>query len=472
MSVLGLCAAISMIGAGADEWTSTLSIEPTVSTYGGHFGQAVDVYENIAIVGAPIQGLDPYTPEGTGSAQVIEFSAWGGVAGQQNLVASDGVEGDAFGYRVKIGELIGGDSDGVAYVAAPLRKDGDDVVGGVYCFAPDVSGDIVEVGLIEASGEASHRFFGGSLDFDGSRLAVGAPYESSLHGAVHVFDLGTDGMPSGSHTLVPAGLDGPTYFGWSTSLDGSQLAAGGIVSDASGVGAGAVYVFERQGDGTWVESAVVLPDIPADNMWFGTDVMLSGDLLAVGAIYHTVEGELAPVYTGGVYIFTRQDGAWVQQDILTPPVVESSLSFGVSLAFDNNVLVVGSNYWPSAAGEATAGAAAIYNHADEGVFELSRVWSDEAAAAGSQLGTGVAIPGPRILVGGMELAEAEGGIVHVLEQSCAGDFNGDGVVGAEDILQLINHWGDDGILAVDLEQTFEVDVRDLVLLLEYYGACS
>ena len=200
-TVIGMAA---VLAAGTEEiptgFEQIAKITPTSSATGGHLGNSVDIYENILIVGAPYQGG---SSTGPGYAQWAEFSQFdGSISDPFPLSASDGVDGDLFGMRVAIGAVEGSTGEGgVAYVSAPGRGgDCASSCGAVYVFSGDGESEI-DI-LTPGDGDAL-RAFGFDLSFDGASLAVGAPYDSeageageALHGAVYVYTLGPDGVPT------------------------------------------------------------------------------------------------------------------------------------------------------------------------------------------------------------------------------------------------------------------------------------
>ena len=56
-------------------------------------------------------------------------------------------------------------------------------------------------------------------------------------------------------------------------------------------------------------------------------------------------------------------------------------------------------------------------------------------------------------------------------QSCPADFDGDGLVGASDLAQLLGSWGPCDGCPADLEGDGDVDAADLAILLGSWGPC-
>jgi hypothetical protein len=65
--------------------------------------------------------------------------------------------------------------------------------------------------------------------------------------------------------------------------------------------------------------------------------------------------------------------------------------------------------------------------------------------------------------------DIEGGDV---VEDCVGDFNRDGVVNVEDLLELLAAWGPCEICITDTNGDRVIDVTDLLELLAAWGACG
>ena len=174
---------------------------------------------------------------------------------------------------------------------------------------------------------------GVSLSRDGTKLAVGTPYDGDggwNRGAVYLYTVGGSGGTwgrtvtqavklSNSHSGIS--LDNNDRFGWSVSLsnDGTKLAVGTEQDDDGGWNRGAVYLY-TVGGSTWgrtVKQAVKLSHgatlssgtISLGNGdYFGSGVSLSGDgtKLAVGALGSDGGGH----WRGAVYLYTVGGATW------------------------------------------------------------------------------------------------------------------------------------------------------------------
>lgn len=224
--------------------------------------------------------------------------------------------------------------------------------------------------------------------------------------------------------------EGGDGFGRSLALSGNTLAVGtrdersaatgidGDQTDNSAEAAGAVYVFVRDDVGVWSQQAYIKASNAEAFDWFGETLALSGDTLAVSAVFESsdatgVNGDQASNLasdSGAVYVFTRDDmGVWSQQADLKASNTGSGDQFGMSLALDGNTLAVGTQTEASSAtgidGDQTdnsaANAGAVY------VFtrDAADVWSQQAYIKASNteaidtFGASIALSGDTLAVG-------------------------------------------------------------------------
>ena len=146
--------------------------------------------------------------------------------------------------------------------------------------------------------------------------------------------------------------DGSTLAVAAPHEDGGTSGVNGDESDNAVYGAGAVYVFTRDGD-SWSQQAYLKASNPSLLDAFGFAVALSrdGNTLAVSANYEDssasgIDGDQAndsAEEAGAVYVFTRQAGQWSQQAYLKPSNTDAGDRFGFSVALsdDGATLAVG-----------------------------------------------------------------------------------------------------------------------------------
>jgi len=252
-----------------------------------------------------------------------------------------------------------------------------------------VDGLFDTIGYVKASNsDVDDQFGGGSVIYglsaaisrDGRTVAVTSIFEDSAAvgidgdgadnsaldaGAVYVFAQGDAGWTQQAYVKA-SNSESSDQFGYSVALsgDGNTLAVGanleassamgvnGDQDDNSVFGAGAVYVFVRDG-ATWSQQAYVKASNTDAADVFGYQVGLSfdGDTLAVAA---QGEDSAAPGVNfdetnndaggaGAAYVFSRDGASWTQQAYLKASNPEENDLFGSSIAIsdDGDTIVVG-----------------------------------------------------------------------------------------------------------------------------------
>ncbi|MEM6991595.1 MAG: hypothetical protein AAF721_13905 [Myxococcota bacterium] len=304
-----------------------------------------------------------------------------------------------------------------------LTDNSEDNAGAVYVYARDGLGAWSQQAYVKASNTDELDSFGISvaLSGDGTTLAVGAQGEDSgatgidgsqnddsvaASGAVYVFERDGMGAWSQSDYIKASNTDFGDLFGVTVSLsgDGNGLAVGayGEASGAAGIdgdeadnsldGAGAVYLFDRDAEGVWSQSAYVKASNPGLGDEFGAALALSGDgaTVVVGARHEDsnatgIDGNEADDSfnrAGAAYVFVRDRDSmtWSQQAYVKPSNTDEEDRFGdqVAVSFDGDTVAVGAFREDSQATGvggneadntlASAGAAYVFGRSDEGVW--------------------------------------------------------------------------------------------------------
>ena len=245
------------------------------------------------------------------------------------------------------------------------------------------------------------------------------------------------------------------FFGHSIAASGDTLAIGAPSEDGNGtagpanddaIQAGAVYIFVRSDDGTWVQQAYLKASNASEFDQFGWSVALSADTLAVGAIGEDSGNSLDEMdnsaeNAGAVYVFERDpQGNWNQEAYLKATNADAQDGFGISVALSEDTVAVG------ATGEAGNG---LDGEGDNSapftgaVYIFSRAsgeWSQEAylkasnASGSDRFGRSIALDDNRLAVGadredsGTILDQADdnatnAGAVYVFSRIGAGDWS-------------------------------------------------
>lgn len=181
--------------------------------------------------------------------------------------------------------------------------------------------------------------FGSALAIDGNRLAVGARTDcdpSELAGAVYVFRRASDGTWIEEAKLVGTDVRSGDQFGWSVSIDGPTIVAGGPLAFAGGKRIGSAYVFHRNGR-RWTEQQKLsrAGTLAAED--FGISVAVEGNQILVGANRDNDSGDRS----GSVYAYESIGGTWNQTQKLLADDGRFSDRFGTAVSLSGSRALIG-----------------------------------------------------------------------------------------------------------------------------------
>jgi hypothetical protein len=133
------------------------------------------------------------------------------------------------------------------------------------------------------------------------------------------------------------------YFGFAISFDeGSATLAVSALEPGLGNGTGSVYVLEERTGCSpgWDTIKEIVPFDGVNNDYYGSDIALSGDTLAVGSDHNDEPAS----NSGAVYIYDRNLGGeddWGLVKKMLNPSGGSFAFFGVSVELQGDLLFVG-----------------------------------------------------------------------------------------------------------------------------------
>jgi len=313
---------------------------------------------------------------------------------QAKLTASDGAADDWFGAKV----ALEGD---IAVVAGYLDDDGASDAGSAYVFERTGSTWTQVDKLTASDPQADHRF-SGALGISGDTIVVGAPGDANWTGAVYVFDRPAAGWTDMTETakLVAGDLTAGDVLGCSVDIDAGVVVA---AARAQAGGRGAVYVFAEPAGG-WADATgetakLTVSDGAASDL-FGRDVAVSGDAILVGAD----RVDAGATDTGAAYVYVKPATGWAtatEDARLVASDRAGEDEFGIAVALNGDVAVVGAHRCEGAAAIESAGAAYVFVKPAAGwknateTAELTA--SDPSAYAG--MGIDVAVDGETVVAG-------------------------------------------------------------------------
>ena len=311
---------------------------------------------------------------------------------QAYLKASNSDAGDAFGAAVAVSGdtvVVGANAED----SAATSVDGDQTdnhasgAGAAYVFQR-VGATWVQQAYLKASNADAGDAFGTAVAISGDTIVVGAYLEdggsvgspgsnsASASGAAYVFvRQGTSWSQQAYLKASNVGVN--DYFGAAVAISGDTIVVGAPLEDSnsqvingnqnneSAPGAGAAYVFVRNGT-SWTQQAYLKAANAGANDVFGASVAASDGTVIVGAyleassatgINGNGDDDLA-ANSGAVYVFVREGAVWKQQAYLKASNTGQGDFFGNAVALAGNTAIVG------AVGEDSNGAGPFGNPND------------------------------------------------------------------------------------------------------------
>ncbi len=312
------------------------------NTTGDGFGMAMALDGDTLFVGA---GDDD--DEANNAGAVYVFSNAGGSWTQtQKLVSPTAEANGRFGGETK---TIAADG-GVLAIGAFLEDVGTNAdEGQVHLFEWNGTSWVFDTTINSPAGSATDQF-GRYIAIDGDTLVIAAANEdigpsTYDEGALHVYEKQSNGTWLHVKQLFASSRATGQRVGERIAIDRDVIVAGNRKYDGSaGNDQGAAYVFEKI-NGSWqqTETARLTPaDADAGDI-FGYDVAVSGHTIAVSAVYDDDLGQDA----GAVYLFHKAGGQWSEAEKITTADGAAGDGVGWSLALEDDLLAFGAPFWDS-----------------------------------------------------------------------------------------------------------------------------
>lgn len=315
------------------------------------------------------------------------------------LLAGDAEPDDNFGYALSI-------SGTTAVVGAWQNNAPSNNSGAAYVFERDLDSDMWhQVIKLVPDADNTGDQFGRAVAIDGQYIVVGAQWDDDAgndRGAAYVFRRTPEGATPWSRDAKLTADDGAfrDFFGQTVAIAGTRVAVGAPedTTDENGSDSGSVYVFERNaGTGAWIQVDKLIADDGQPNDIFASALALDGNWLIAGAPEHNPDGINN---AGAAYVFQRSGatGAWSQVDKLIADDADASDEFGYAVALAGATAVVGA---PFDDDSGNAGGSAYVFQRNTGTQQWNQTDKLMAndASLGNRFGNSVAAASGRVLVG-------------------------------------------------------------------------
>jgi photosystem II stability/assembly factor-like uncharacterized protein len=200
------------------------------------------------------------------------------------------------------------------------------------------------------------------------------------------------GQPSDWLEQKVSSDDGATddQFGWSVAFAGTTaFVSAPNATVGANSGQGAVYVFTNQ-NGTWVQTQKLTADDGAAGDAFGISVALSGSTVIIGA-------PNTNAFRGAAYVFTLSGGTWSQTQKLTADDGAQFNQFGWSVALQGNTAMIGS-IGATVGQNSSQGAVYVFLQSG-GSWTQTQKFSSDDGVSGDSFGWSVALDGNTALIG-------------------------------------------------------------------------
>lgn len=269
---------------------------------------------------------------------------------------------------------------------------------------------------------SENSYYGLSVDMEEDIAVVGYPQYTDLNfqeGTVLLFErLGTQWI----QIAQLHASDQRKLFGSTVAISGDVIVVGAVETATSNISkTGAVYVFSKPENG-WQdmqETAILTVEDAESYSKFGVSVDISNEVIIAGA--NSVTDSNSDFQgPGSAYVFVKPENGWVAMSQTAKFSTSNGLNgdaFGLSVAIEDDVIVVGS---PGA--DSQSGKVFIYEKPSDGWVDMSET-AEIGLAFGTYLGESVAIDQEVIVVGAPRFAGFGGGNAYIFERPESGWTN-------------------------------------------------
>ncbi len=224
--------------------------------------------------------------------------------------------------------------------------------------------------------------YGQSVAVGDGQVIVGESLNTMAPGYVYVYQKDAGGAWAEVQRLESSNSANGDHFGRALALTGNSLLVGSTTMET-------VYVFERDGSGTWRETQAMQARGSVEGDYIGRMAAVDGDNVLMAAWAYSES-------RGAVYVFHRDasTGRWSESGRLTGSDSQPNDLFGMSVAIDGDVVLIGA---PEKDG--STGAVYAFRFDDTGAWTEQAKLTGEGTAANSRFGRSVALRDGRALIG-------------------------------------------------------------------------
>jgi hypothetical protein len=386
-------------------------IDPDGGTW-NTLGWSAAVSVDVAIGGSP---WDPSAASLAGSANIFR-QVNGDWIPDAKLLPQNLEEGDTFGSAVALLPTV-------AVVGARWDDNVEINAGAAYVFRHDGFSWVQEQLLTPSDGD-NNQAMGSSVSISANWIICGSPYDNdngTNSGSAYIYRF--DGSVWIEEAkLLPSDGTSNDFFGYSVAISGPVAVIGAPNANWTGK----AYVFRFDGS-SWIEEADLIGDDTAQGDAFGKSVAVFGNRFVVGASEDDDNGTAS----GAAFIFGHDGSDWIQETKLVPDELTSPDRYGQSVSISGQVVAVG----------CTTGKAFVHYYEPQ-----SSQWDQIAyRTGGPAFGEVVSVRNDTVIISDSFDSNSNGpkaGAIHayVLNDTCPGDYNHDGIVDTLDLIDFLGDW--------------------------------
>lgn len=295
-----------------------------------------------------------------------------------------------------------------------------------------------QVAKLVASDREMIEEFGSAVDISGDYAVVGNYKESedengldSLHyaGAVYVYQKQTNGGWIQTQKLVNSDRDANDEFGFSVAISGDYIVVGARSEDEDENGlntitaAGSAYIFKKNASDIWVEHQKIVPPTRKIALQWGWDVEIDGDYIAVGTYRDSYDENYTNLvdFAGGLNVFELNASG---QFVEVQKIVASDR--GEFEWFSYDIVIDGEKMFVGAAGANHAGKVYGYERNASGVWTETQIISITDVVSGNMFGETIDLDGDNLVIGAPQETEDENNANTISKAGAAYVYKNDG----------------------------------------------
>jgi hypothetical protein len=303
------------IGSCEEQYNHIWTAESPIIRSNSWFGYQLAIDGEYIITCEPYANVDGF--KGAGKIYVYDFE--GNLV--NTLQSPEPGSVDNFGYRFDA-------HDGILAVQEVADIDGKKWVGKVHVFTPDGTLQYT----LQPQEVIQGATFGMSVSIGEEIILIsdrGVDLPTVSVGRVNLYNYEGDHIT----TLYSPDPKPIGYFGLSTEIGENQfyLAQYGSLKESAPTGPGYVYVYDHQGV---LLNTLEAPE-PEDKAMFGSTISVSGDKLVIGETRATVDG----LYRAGKVHIYNTEGTYLRT--LLSPNPDTNAAFGSDVVISGDIIVVG-----------------------------------------------------------------------------------------------------------------------------------